>query len=147
MISFYWTITTVTTVGYGDISGTNMMERVYCCFVMIIGVIAYGYANGTLASIMTNYDNKSEGFQIKMEILEKANTIYDLDHELYRNISESLHYVDLENDYEDLNNFVQELPNHLKSEISYEVFKQRYNFHFLEDNKSKSFISWIIPLF
>lgn len=59
VVSFYWTITTITTVGYGDISGTNNPERIFCCIVMVIGVIAFGFANGTLASIMTNYDNKS----------------------------------------------------------------------------------------
>jgi len=62
MISFYWTITTITTVGYGDISGTNIPEMIFCCFVMLIGVIAFGFANGTLASIMTNYDNKSGNY-------------------------------------------------------------------------------------
>ena len=61
-VSIYWTITTITTVGYGDISGNNIAEMIFCCFVMIIGVIAFGFANGTLASIMTNYDNKSGSY-------------------------------------------------------------------------------------
>ena len=72
MISIYWTITTITTVGYGDISGTNIPEMIFCCFVMLIGVIAFGFANGTLASIMTNYDNKSGSYQEKINILNKA---------------------------------------------------------------------------
>jgi hypothetical protein len=79
MISLYWTITTITTVGYGDISGTNILEMVFCCFVMIIGVIAFGFANGTLASIMTNYDNKSGSYQDKMNILNKAQDLYSLE--------------------------------------------------------------------
>lgn len=62
VVSFYWTITTITTVGYGDISGTNNDERIFCCVVMVIGVIAFGFANGTLASIMTNYDNRSSKY-------------------------------------------------------------------------------------
>ena len=72
MVSIYWTITTITTVGYGDISGTNIPEMIFCCIVMLIGVIAFGFANGTLAAIMTNYDNKSENYQMKMSILNKA---------------------------------------------------------------------------
>jgi VIT1/CCC1 family predicted Fe2+/Mn2+ transporter len=50
-ISLYWTITTITTVGYGDISGNNQLERIFCMFVMIIGVAAFTFANGSLASI------------------------------------------------------------------------------------------------
>ena len=58
-ISFYWTITTITTVGYGDISGTNGFEKVFCSIVMIIGVISFSLANGSLASIIQNYDSSN----------------------------------------------------------------------------------------
>lgn len=52
-VSFYWTITTITTVGYGDISGTNLIERIFCSLIMVVGVIAFSFANGALASMLT----------------------------------------------------------------------------------------------
>ena len=55
-ISFYWTITTVTTVGYGDISGTNTAERIFCAITMVVGVIAFSFVNGALASIISESD-------------------------------------------------------------------------------------------
>jgi len=94
LISMYWTITTITTVGYGDISGSSVAEMVFCCFVMLIGVIAFGFANGTLASIMTNYDNKSGNYQDKMNILNKAWELYDLKPSLYRSIKKTLDFED-----------------------------------------------------
>jgi hypothetical protein len=54
--SLYWTVTTITTVGYGDISITNSIERIFCACIMIIGVISFSYANGSLSSILTTYD-------------------------------------------------------------------------------------------
>jgi Trk-type K+ transport system membrane component len=54
--AFYWIISTITTVGYGDISGTNNVERVFCSVCMFVGVIAFSIANGSLASIIQNYD-------------------------------------------------------------------------------------------
>ena len=56
-MSFYWTITTITTVGYGDINGTNTTEFIFCSIMMVIGVVGFSFANGSLASIITNFDN------------------------------------------------------------------------------------------
>ena len=39
-VSMYWTVTTITTVGYGDISGTNSLEMFFCSVIMLVGVIA-----------------------------------------------------------------------------------------------------------
>ena len=50
-------IITLTTVGYGDISGTITTERVICIFITIIGVIGFSFATGSLSSILQNYDH------------------------------------------------------------------------------------------
>lgn len=52
LTSVYFTITTITTVGFGDISGTNSLERIFCIFTMVAGVIAFSFASGSLASII-----------------------------------------------------------------------------------------------
>lgn len=51
-IGLYWTITTITTVGYGDISATNTHERIVACIIMVIGVIAFSFSTGSLSSII-----------------------------------------------------------------------------------------------
>ena len=58
-ISFYWTIQTITTVGYGDISITNNAERIFCLIAMIMGVVAFGIANGQIISIIGSFHNKN----------------------------------------------------------------------------------------
>ena len=51
-IGLYWAVTTITTVGYGDISATNTAERIAASIIMIIGVVAFSYSTGMLSSII-----------------------------------------------------------------------------------------------
>jgi hypothetical protein len=55
-VSFYYTVTTILTVGYGDITATNMGERIITIFLMLIGIVSFSFATGSLSSIMSNYD-------------------------------------------------------------------------------------------
>ncbi len=54
--SFYFTTTTILTVGYGDITAVSMSEKILCIILMIIGVISFSFATGSLSSIIANYD-------------------------------------------------------------------------------------------
>jgi hypothetical protein len=62
LTSFYFTVTTITTVGYGDISGSTNIEKIFCISIMIIGVISFSFATGSLASILQNYDVQNAKF-------------------------------------------------------------------------------------
>jgi voltage-gated potassium channel len=57
-VSFYFVSTTVTTVGYGDITAENLVEKVFAIFMLFVGVLTFAFASGQLSSILTNYDNK-----------------------------------------------------------------------------------------
>ena len=39
--SLYFIVTTITTVGYGDRTAETNVELLFCCVLMIIGVVAY----------------------------------------------------------------------------------------------------------
>ena len=59
----YWTITTIATVGYGDITATNTSERIVACVIMIIGVLAFSFSTGSLSSIIHNVDSKQAAYR------------------------------------------------------------------------------------
>lgn len=55
--AFYFTVTTIVTVGYGDITAQNVGERWVAVLLMLIGVIAFSFGTGALSSIIANYDS------------------------------------------------------------------------------------------
>ena len=52
LTSFYFTVETITTVGYGDFGPKTELEKVFCVITMIIGVVSFSFASGSLASIL-----------------------------------------------------------------------------------------------
>jgi hypothetical protein len=50
--SFYFTVTTIMTVGYGDITAYSLMERLLCILLMLTGVVSFSYATGSISSII-----------------------------------------------------------------------------------------------
>lgn len=56
--SIYWTITTMATVGYGDISPFTILEKLFAMIWMIIGLYFFSYTIGTLSNMLSHIDTK-----------------------------------------------------------------------------------------
>ena len=56
IMALYWIVTTTSTVGYGDLSASTTLERIYCICIMLAGVTAFTFISGALSSILANYD-------------------------------------------------------------------------------------------
>jgi len=76
-------MTTLTTVGYGDISGQNTTERIICIFLHLIGVISYSIAAGSLTSILQNYDELNHTTQEKISVLNRLYKDNGLPNDIY----------------------------------------------------------------
>ena len=80
--SLYWTVTTMTTVGYGDITPLRTAEYVIGIFIMLLGASMYAFIIGTLASLFNNLDSTKAAFWNRIEAviqyLRYRNTPYEL---------------------------------------------------------------------
>ncbi|CAM9269782.1 unnamed protein product [Ascophyllum nodosum] len=52
--SIYWAATTITTVGYGDITPTNDLERAVACLTMVCGTTMFSYVIGSVSTLVMN---------------------------------------------------------------------------------------------
>lgn len=52
--SLYWAVYTMITVGYGDIYGVTMAERVVNIFIMLLGCGVFGYSTNSIGILLQN---------------------------------------------------------------------------------------------
>ena len=70
--ALYWSITTLTTVGYGDIIPETNPQIIYTMFVQILGVGLYGYIIGNVANVLSKKDHSRARY---LENFEKLSAL------------------------------------------------------------------------
>ena len=63
----YWAFTTMTTVGYGDISATTIAERVFAILGMIAGGFVFSLLIGSMAGVMASAKKREVALQTKLQ--------------------------------------------------------------------------------
>lgn len=65
--AMYWAVTTLTTVGYGDLTPETNKEKIYTMVIMFMGVGMYGYIIGNIASLLSRWDAAKRDHMEKLE--------------------------------------------------------------------------------
>lgn len=143
LVAIYFIVTTISTVGYGDISGSTTAERVFCIVLMVVGVFSFTFISGALASILSNFDASQAALNEKLMFLQKLRSQHNLRKELYADIRAALNF-DHQRKIEGLENFIESLPLHLKLEVSMEIHRDIFSKHSLFSTiGNKNFLSWV----
>jgi hypothetical protein len=79
-------MTTIATVGYGDVCAETAIERIFVMFVMVVGVTFFTLLSGALASIMTAYDSQSSELKEKVLFLNQMKVKAKISDSLYHKI-------------------------------------------------------------
>jgi hypothetical protein len=83
LTSLYWTLTTVTTVGYGDYVAKTLIEKVFCLCIMTFGVLTYSFFIGALSSIVNNINEKNKEMNTKLQVLSQIKDEYNMSEEVF----------------------------------------------------------------
>jgi hypothetical protein len=76
-------VTTITTVGFGDISANNPLEQIFCIFIMLMGVVCFSLATSTLTQLLSEYKSSNKKLMENMDVLKRVYDEYCLPLELY----------------------------------------------------------------
>ena len=147
LTALYFSMTTITTVGYGDISASNTIERIICIFLHIIGVLSYSLAAGQLTSIIENYDATKSQNMAKKATLDRINTEHRLPPRLYFTLLNFIENAENDKNQDELNEFLDSLPFRLKLRTIMAIYEERYmSVKYIREMNNYNFIAWICPL-
>ncbi|MGE0172701.1 MAG: cyclic nucleotide-binding domain-containing protein [Oligoflexales bacterium] len=116
----YWAITTLTTIGYGDITPSTNWGRVYTMVIMILGVGVYGLVISQMSLLVLSSDKREETNKRKLEHLADLLRHYDIPRDLQKRVFAFYRHMISHNVHEEEEKILAELPNALKQQI--EVF-------------------------
>ena len=69
--AFYWSITTMTTIGYGDISAGTASERLLAVFAMCLGCALFAWTTGQITHTLTSSSQCSTRFRERLLEIEE----------------------------------------------------------------------------
>jgi hypothetical protein len=150
--SLYFTLTTIYTIGYGDITSNNLTERFYNCIFMIVGVMIYSFAVSSFSIIIAKSDKATKKLEKRMLILNEITNEFRVPSSLVEKIKKNLNYNFKQNYssfYQEKYKFLKSLPKNLKNEITFFIYNKHLKnmLFFREDfiNINFDFILSILP--
>jgi len=122
--SLYWAVTTLTTVGYGDITPHLDYEYIIAIITMASGAFMYAFIIGNIASIISNLDRQKASFRSKVDTMSIYLKKRGIPRSLNNRIKNYYEYVWLHHRGFDEYYFLRELPDHLQLDVLLHLTKE-----------------------
>ena len=144
--SLYFIVTTLTTVGYGDIICQSLLERIYQIIILAIGSVLYPYVISSLGNFIKNDSNAKIKQENNLAMLESIRREYpNISFKLYNKIYNYLQSKGSSLEKYDTNSLIESLPYALKNIILFTMYKPIItNFKFFKKNNNSVFIAEVL---
>ncbi|EWS72857.1 cation channel family protein (macronuclear) [Tetrahymena thermophila SB210] len=148
IFAIYWSITTMTTVGYGDISATNPIEALYISITMILFSCVFAYSINNIGFILQEIEKSSKQLNDDLVTIQRYLIRKNVSIQLKSRVRHYLSFLSQEQkdrDKQHEDNILHQLSNKLRDEITLEInSKILNNNNLFSSNFSKSTLNKLI---
>lgn len=133
--SFYYSLTTFVSVGYGDIHPYNRLEMVYAICFMFLGILFYSFLVSLISSMVVKDESKRAILLEKKKILDSIAKEHKISDDLFNKVSRVIDHS-VSNDNNDKLNLIEDLPSNLKDSIQLSIHDKTINtLYFFKDSE------------
>lgn len=147
LASIYWTITTLSTVGYGDITPSTSLERIVCILWMIFGFCFFSFTVSSLSSMLNSVDTKESLLSHKLAAIDEFAEESLLTKDLQNKLRVALKYSTLKSGFSSQlkQDIFSELPRELRCEVALAMHHgaARHIPFFME--RDQAFLAAVVP--
>ena len=119
----YWSFTTLTTVGYGDISAKTLPQMIFTCGIQVIGIGMFGFILSNVASLLARKDAAREHHVDNLDKVENFMRSHHIPNMTRAKVRSYYHYMwRTKQGYRD-SSVMDELPKKIQSELFFHINK------------------------
>ena len=145
----YWAVTTMVTVGFGDIAAKTSLEIICGIIWMFVGVGFYSFTVGSLSSFLTFVDTKESLLTAKMTALHEFAKETNISHEARIKVRDAVRYYNWKTGsvWTDKHSLFNDIPHTLQYEVSLSMYDGVLKDLQFFAHKPPSFVLYFLPLF
>lgn len=117
LTTLYWTITTLATVGYGDIYPTNKKEQAVTIVIMLLGATLFGYIVSNVSALMGSFDLTAQRLNEKVSEVEGYLSEKNVPDSLGVGVVKQIKHTFSQMSAFDETSILKRLPTHLSRQI------------------------------
>lgn len=142
--SLYFSMTTLLTVGYGDIKPKTFWEIFILLVYILIGSLYYSFILSSISQTVQSNNLKSLQLKKKQKLLSKLKLEYSISNKLMTRLNENINHAYGKSDI-DIISFLEDLPYSLKNSLYLIIFNDKVKDLSFFKNSISDFIIYTIP--
>lgn len=147
LCAVYWAVTTLSTIGYGDITPQNDLERMLAIIWMIFGVGFFSYTVGSLSSLISQIDSRESILTQRLYMITEFAAETGINTELKTSLKNAIKYNSYKTgmSWADKMHLFEELPKNLRFKVALSMYHGAAQSICFFQDKDPSFAVYLMP--